>query len=109
MEYVSATDNEALDRFPAPVQAKGIIPALEPAHALAHVTKLAPTSRTDNRGDASAAEATRMSRRRRAPRDEGLTMSRIRSVSRSSRPTSAPGSSPISRPAIPTPRSATRS
>jgi tryptophan synthase beta chain len=41
--YVSATDKEALDAFQLCTRLEGIIPALEPAHALAHVTKLAPT------------------------------------------------------------------
>jgi tryptophan synthase beta chain len=40
--YVSATDQEALDAFQLCARAEGIIPALEPAHALAHVKKLAP-------------------------------------------------------------------
>jgi tryptophan synthase beta chain len=43
VEYVSATDQEALDAFQLCTRAEGIIPALEPAHALAHVAKLAPT------------------------------------------------------------------
>jgi tryptophan synthase beta chain len=43
VEYVSATDNEALAAFQLCTQTEGIIPALEPAHALAHVAKLAPT------------------------------------------------------------------
>jgi len=42
VEYVSATDQEALDAFQLCTRAEGIIPALEPAHALAHVAKLAP-------------------------------------------------------------------
>jgi tryptophan synthase beta chain len=41
--YVSATDKEALAAFQLCTQMEGIIPALEPAHALAYVTKLAPT------------------------------------------------------------------
>ena len=41
--YVSATDREALDAFQLCTRLEGIIPALEPAHALAHVTKIAPT------------------------------------------------------------------
>ena len=48
VEYVSATDNEALDAFQLLCKLEGIIPALEPAHALAHVTKLAPTLPKDN-------------------------------------------------------------
>jgi tryptophan synthase beta chain len=43
VEYVSATDREALDAFTLCTQMEGIIPALEPAHALAYVQKLAPT------------------------------------------------------------------
>jgi len=41
VEYVSATDNEALDAFQLCSQKEGIIPALEPAHALAHVSRIA--------------------------------------------------------------------
>ncbi len=40
--YVSATDQEALDGFQLCARIEGIIPALEPAHALAYVKKLAP-------------------------------------------------------------------
>jgi tryptophan synthase beta chain len=40
--YVSATDEEALEAFQLCSRIEGIIPALEPAHALAHVTKIAP-------------------------------------------------------------------
>jgi tryptophan synthase beta chain len=42
VEYVSATDAEALEAFQLCSQQEGIIPALEPAHALAHVAKIAP-------------------------------------------------------------------
>jgi tryptophan synthase beta chain len=48
VEYVSATDNEALEAFQLLCKIEGIIPALEPAHALAHVLKLAPTLPKDN-------------------------------------------------------------
>ena len=41
--YVSATDKEALEAFQLCCELEGIIPALEPAHALAQVIKLAPT------------------------------------------------------------------
>jgi tryptophan synthase beta chain len=41
-EYVSATDAEALEAFQLCSRLEGIIPALEPAHALAYVTKIAP-------------------------------------------------------------------
>jgi tryptophan synthase beta chain len=40
--YVSATDQEALDAFQLLSRTEGIIPALEPAHALAYTEKLAP-------------------------------------------------------------------
>ena len=39
--YVSATDDEALEAFGLCTRLEGIIPALEPAHALAHVMKIA--------------------------------------------------------------------
>ncbi|MBI4233894.1 MAG: pyridoxal-phosphate dependent enzyme, partial [Chloroflexi bacterium] len=42
-QYVAATDREALDAFVLLCRAEGIIPALEPAHALAHAARLAPT------------------------------------------------------------------
>ena len=41
--YLSATDEEALDAFGLLARLEGIIPALEPAHAIAKVTELAPT------------------------------------------------------------------
>ena len=42
VEYVSITDAEALEAFQLSCRTEGIIPALEPAHALAHVMKIAP-------------------------------------------------------------------
>ena len=42
VEYVSATDREALDAFQLCSRMEGIIPALEPSHALAQVAKIAP-------------------------------------------------------------------
>ena len=42
VEYVSATDEEALEAFGLCSRLEGIIPALEPAHALAHVARIAP-------------------------------------------------------------------
>ncbi|MEM1265363.1 MAG: tryptophan synthase subunit beta [Pseudomonadota bacterium] len=42
VEYVSVTDAEALEAFQLCCALEGIIPALEPSHALAHVTKIAP-------------------------------------------------------------------
>ncbi|PKP71487.1 MAG: tryptophan synthase subunit beta [Alphaproteobacteria bacterium HGW-Alphaproteobacteria-4] len=41
-EYVSITDMEALEAFQLCCLQEGIIPALEPSHALAHVMKIAP-------------------------------------------------------------------
>ena len=46
-EYVSVTDREALDGFRLLSETEGIIPALEPAHAVAHIAKLAPTLPAD--------------------------------------------------------------
>ncbi|PPR67190.1 MAG: Tryptophan synthase beta chain, partial [Alphaproteobacteria bacterium MarineAlpha3_Bin1] len=40
VEYVSVTDNEALEAFQLCTKMEGIIPALEPSHALAHVGKI---------------------------------------------------------------------
>ncbi|MBP7338999.1 tryptophan synthase subunit beta [Niveispirillum sp.] len=47
VEYVSATDKEALDAFQLLARLEGILPALEPSHALAVVGKLAPTLSKD--------------------------------------------------------------
>ncbi len=46
--YVAITDKEALEAFQLCTKLEGIIPALEPSHALAHVKKLAPTLPKDN-------------------------------------------------------------
>ena len=46
--YVPATDKEALAALQLCTRHEGIIPALEPSHALAFVTKLAPTLPRDN-------------------------------------------------------------
>jgi len=42
-QYVSITDDEALEAFHRCCRTEGILPALESAHALAYATKLAPT------------------------------------------------------------------
>lgn len=42
VEYVAITDDEALAAFKLCAQLEGILPALEPSHALAEVTKRAP-------------------------------------------------------------------
>jgi tryptophan synthase beta chain len=46
--YLSATDQEALDAFKLCSMLEGIIPALEPAHALAKVRELAPQKPQDH-------------------------------------------------------------
>ena len=48
VDYVSVTDSEALDAFQLCSRLEGIIPALEPAHALAHVIKIAPDLPNDH-------------------------------------------------------------
>ena len=47
-EYVSITDVEALEAFQLCCELEGIIPALEPSHALAHVMKIAPDLPADH-------------------------------------------------------------
>ena len=47
VDYTSVTDVEALDAFQLLCRTEGIIPALEPAHAIAAVKKLAPTLSKD--------------------------------------------------------------
>ena len=46
--YISATDDEALDAFKLCCKLEGIIPALEPCHALAKVMDIAPTKPADH-------------------------------------------------------------
>ncbi len=46
-EYVSVTDDEALEGFHALTKLEGIIPALESSHAMAYTLKLAPTMKND--------------------------------------------------------------
>ena len=48
VSYVSITDKEALDALQFCTRLEGIIPALEPSHALAWVMKLAPKLAKDN-------------------------------------------------------------
>ncbi|MGB8275147.1 MAG: tryptophan synthase subunit beta [Alphaproteobacteria bacterium] len=47
-EYATIRDDEALDAFQLLTRLEGIIPALESAHAIAHVAKMAPTLPRDN-------------------------------------------------------------
>ena len=42
-EYVTVTDEEALDAFQLLSHTEGILPALESAHALAYAKKMAPS------------------------------------------------------------------
>lgn len=48
VNYVAITDKEALEALQFCTRMEGIIPALEPSHALAQVMKLAPTLAKDN-------------------------------------------------------------
>ena len=48
VEYVSVTDDEALEAFQLCTRLEGIIPALESAHAVAHVTRMAGSLAADN-------------------------------------------------------------
>lgn len=48
VSYVTATDDEAVEAFQLCTKLEGIIPALEPSHALAYVAKLAPTLPKDH-------------------------------------------------------------
>lgn len=67
-EYVSVTDKEALDAFVFLTETEGIIPALESAHAIAHVMKIAPVLKKDHvlviclsgRGDKDVQQASRI-------------------------------------------------
>ena len=46
-EYVAVTDDEAVNAFEYLARTEGIIPAIESAHALAHVMKIAPEMSSD--------------------------------------------------------------
>ncbi|MEM7650991.1 MAG: tryptophan synthase subunit beta [Pseudomonadota bacterium] len=48
VEYVSVSDDEAIEAFQTLAKLEGILPALEPAHAFAHVMKIAPTLPKDH-------------------------------------------------------------
>jgi tryptophan synthase beta chain len=75
-EYVSVTDDEALDAFVYLSRMEGIVPALETAHAVAHVRKLAPTLSPESivviclsgRGDKDAPQARELLAAREASR-----------------------------------------
>ena len=67
-QYTSVTDEEAIDAFCTCARLEGIIPALETAHAIAHIIKAAPTMPADRivivcfsgRGDKDAFEVVRI-------------------------------------------------
>ena len=63
VKFLSATDEEALEAFQLCSKLEGIIPALEPAHALAKVPEIAPTKAegSPDGGQSFAAAATRIS------------------------------------------------
>ena len=48
VDYTSVTDTEALEGFQLLCRTEGIIPALEPAHAIAAVARIAPTMPEDS-------------------------------------------------------------
>ncbi len=48
VDYVSATDEEALEAFQLTTRLEGIIPALESSHAIAYAKKFAPTTGPDH-------------------------------------------------------------
>jgi tryptophan synthase beta chain len=48
VDYVSVTDDEALEAFQLCAKLEGIIPALEPSHAFAHMCKIAPDLPSDH-------------------------------------------------------------
>ena len=48
VEYATATDEEALEAFQLLSETEGVIPALESAHAIAHVIKAAPDLSQDS-------------------------------------------------------------
>jgi tryptophan synthase beta chain len=68
VRYVSATDESALEAFAFCSRLEGIIPALETAHAIAHVCELAKTRAKDDvivlnmsgRGDKDCYEVARL-------------------------------------------------
>ena len=47
VDYTSVADDEALEAFQLLCRTEGIIPALEPSHAIAAVAKVAPTMDKD--------------------------------------------------------------
>lgn len=72
VEYVGATDDEAIDAFGLLASTEGIIPALESAHAVAYAIKLVPKLARDTivvinisgRGDKDCMEVSRLNEMR---------------------------------------------
>ncbi len=68
VQYVSITDQEALDAFETVAKLEGILPALESSHAFAQAEKVAPTMKKDQiiiinlsgRGDKDCQEVARL-------------------------------------------------
>ena len=68
VQYTTITDAESLDAFQLLARLEGILPALESAHAIAHVAKLAPKLKPDQiivvnlsgRGDKDCQEVARL-------------------------------------------------
>jgi tryptophan synthase beta chain len=68
VEYVSISDTEAISAFELVAELEGILPALEAAHAIAHVVKIAPRLARDRvivinlsgRGDKDCQEVARL-------------------------------------------------
>jgi tryptophan synthase beta chain len=48
VKFEAATDAEALEAFQLLAKLEGILPALEPSHAIAHVCKIAPKRSKEN-------------------------------------------------------------
>ena len=48
VEYVAITDSEAVEAFKICTKTEGIIPALEPSHAIAHLINIAPNLSKNN-------------------------------------------------------------
>jgi hypothetical protein len=105
VEYLSATDDEALDAFQLLSKLEGIIPALEPAHAIAKVMKLAPKRRQrirssvvnlSGRGDKDIFTVAAASGRKADHEPHRRRFAALK------KPKAAPPSSPSSWPAIPT-------
>ena len=74
VQYVAITDREALEAFQLSSRLEGIIPALEPAHALAHVgqDRTGPAARSSDRDEHVRPRRQGHIRRRRASRGRAV-------------------------------------